>query len=198
MAKLLYQGHASVRLTSDSGVVIYIDPFAGTGYDKPADLILVSHQHGDHNRLGLPARKPDCAVIQNGDILQNGSYGTFNVKGVTITGFPAENKNHRREESVGFIITVDGKKLYHAGDTSKVPEMATLSDLCLDYALLPIDGKYNMDEKEAAECAALIRAGRTIPIHMAPGSTSLFSEEKAAAFSAPDKLIVRPGEEITL
>lgn len=44
MATLLYQGHGSLRLTTDSGKVIYIDPFAGEGYGAPADLILVTHQ----------------------------------------------------------------------------------------------------------------------------------------------------------
>ena len=58
MATLLYQGHGSLRLTTDSGRVIYIDPFAGEGYDAPADLILVTHQHHDHNCTDLPAKNP--------------------------------------------------------------------------------------------------------------------------------------------
>jgi L-ascorbate metabolism protein UlaG (beta-lactamase superfamily) len=51
MAKLFYQGHGSFRLTAADGQVVYVDPYAGEGYDLPADLILVSHQHGDHNQL---------------------------------------------------------------------------------------------------------------------------------------------------
>ena len=62
MATLLYQGHGSLRVTTDRGNVIYIDPFAGAGYDAPADLILVTHQHPDHNRTELPARQPGCVV----------------------------------------------------------------------------------------------------------------------------------------
>jgi len=50
---LLYQGHGSYRLTANDGRVIYVDPYAGGGYDAPADVILVTHGHGDHNKIGL-------------------------------------------------------------------------------------------------------------------------------------------------
>ena len=49
MPKLLYQGHGSYRLTADDGRTIYVDPYAGGGYDLPADIILITHQHSDHN-----------------------------------------------------------------------------------------------------------------------------------------------------
>lgn len=196
MAELLYQGNASVRITSDDGVVIYIDPFAGEGYDKPADIILVSHQHFDHNRIDLPSRKDSCAVIQNFDALKDGIYETFSLKGVKIAAFPASNKNHKREECVGYIVEVDGKKIYHAGDTSKVPEMNELNRLALDYALLPVDGKYNMDAEEAAECASMIGAAVSIPFHTDPGL--LFDESKTEGFKVNNRKVIRPNEEFTL
>ena len=196
MAKLLYQGHASVRITSDSGVVIYVDPFAGEGYDKQADIILVSHQHFDHNRIDLPSRKTDCVIIQNSDAIKDGVYQKFSVKGVTITAFPASNKNHKREDCVGYIIDVDGKKLYHAGDTSKLSEMGDLKRLSLDYALLPVDGKYNMDAAEAAQCASMIGASVSIPLHTDPDV--LFNEAKTTEFIVEGRRIVQPGEEFTM
>lgn len=57
MARLLFQGHGSFRIVTDGDVVIYVDPFAGNGYDLPADIILVTHQHGDHNRVDLVAKE---------------------------------------------------------------------------------------------------------------------------------------------
>jgi L-ascorbate metabolism protein UlaG (beta-lactamase superfamily) len=196
MARLLFQGHGSFRIVTASNVVIYVDPYAGTGYDLPADIILVTHQHGDHNQIKIVAKKPDCAIIQSQDALIEGKYQSFNIKGVVIMAVPAYNKNHRVDECVGYIISFDGLKLYAAGDTSKTSAMAGFPKLALDYALLPIDGVYNMGPAEAAECARLIKARHTIPIHMKPGA--LFDARMAEAFAAENKLVVPAGAEIEL
>jgi L-ascorbate metabolism protein UlaG (beta-lactamase superfamily) len=58
MAKLLYQGYGSYRITAADGCVIYVDPYAGDGYNESADFILVTHQHGDHNQIQLVKQKP--------------------------------------------------------------------------------------------------------------------------------------------
>jgi L-ascorbate metabolism protein UlaG (beta-lactamase superfamily) len=197
MAKLLYQGHGSYRLTTDAGVVIYIDPFAGKGYDLPADIILVTHQHRDHNQIELVAKKKDCLVISNQEALKNGKYQNFSIKGIQIDAVPAYNKNHKREESVGYVLSLDRIKIYASGDTSTTEEMKTLlPGYHLDYAVLPIDGFYNMDAKEASFCASLIGAKHTIPIHMKPGA--LFDRTTAETFDAPNRLIVEPSQEIEL
>ena len=76
--KLLYQGHGSLRITTDDGKVIYIDPFAGEGYDLPADLILVSHGHADHTAVDLITdRNEDCQVIYYTDALVNLNFRDF-------------------------------------------------------------------------------------------------------------------------
>jgi len=196
MAKLLFQGHGSFRITTDEGVVIYVDPYAGSGYDVPADIILVTHQHYDHNNIQLPARKSTCRVIQNDEALQNGVYKSFDIKGVNIQAVPAYNKNHSKDECVGYILSFDGLKLYAAGDTSTTEEMKEYSALNLDYALLPIDGVYNMDPEEATKCADLIAPKHAIPIHMIPGE--LFDQAKAESFKGKNRLIVKAGEEIEL
>lgn len=196
MAKLLYQGHGSLRLTSDSGVVVYIDPFAGKGYDEKADIILVTHQHMDHKLIHKPNHQSDCTIIQNFDALKNGEYLSFHVKGIHIEAVPAYNKNHPRHECVGFLVTVDGILCYFSGDTSKTIEMHDLAGRKIDYAFFCADGIFNMDPVEASECAKIVGATHSTPIHMAPGL--LFSEKKAEEFKAEGKLVMKPGEEIRL
>lgn len=196
MAKLLFQGHGSFRITTDEGVVIYVDPYVGSGYEMPADIILVTHQHGDHNQLQKPKRKSECVVIQNQDALQKGIYKSFDVKGVNIHAVPAYNSNHDRNQCVGYILTLDGIKIYAAGDTSATEEMKEYSSRNIDYLLLPIDGVYNMGPAEASRCADLIGAKYAIPIHMIPGA--LFDAKKTESFTAKNRLIVKAGEEITL
>lgn len=196
MAKLLYQGHGSARLETEDGVVIYIDPYAGKGYDKPADIILVTHQHGDHNRIDIVAKKQTCKIIQNNDVLIGGVYQKFNIYGVSVTAVEAYNKNHDPFKCVGYIVETDGKKIYFAGDTSATVQMKEFGEIKIDYALLPIDGIYNMNIEEAEKCSEIIKAGHTIPIHMSPGS--LFDINIAKKFKGFNALIVEAGEEINL
>lgn len=197
MAKLLYQGHGSFRLTSDSGIVLFIDPFMGTGYDLPADIILVTHQHEDHNQLRLITKKPGCTLISNFEALDGGKHNTFSVLGIGIEAVEAGyNKGHSREDSVGYIITMDGVKLYFSGDTSKTPQMASFAERKLDYAFLCADGFYNMNLDEAAECAELIGAKHNVPVHLKPGE--LFDREMAEQFKGPNRLIIEAGEEVEL
>jgi L-ascorbate metabolism protein UlaG (beta-lactamase superfamily) len=194
--RLLYQGHGSFRLTSQEGIVIYVDPFAGEGYDLPADIILVTHQHDDHNHVELPAQKEGCVIITEADALQNGVYQSFSIQGIEIEATEAGNQNHDPKNCVGYILAVDGIKLYFAGDTSTTEQMASFPERELHYALLPCDGRYNMGLEEAAACAELIGAKHNIPIHTKPGA--LFDRTIAEAFDAPNPLIVEAGEEIAL
>ena len=194
--KLYYFGHSSLRITTADGRVIYVDPYAGDGYDIPADLILISHQHEDHNQIDLVTQNPGCTVITNVEALAGGKHNTLTVGDITIEAVEASNINHDPNECVGFMITVDGIKLYFAADTSRTQAMDTFAARELDYALLPIDGFYNMDLEEAAECASLIGAKRIIPIHTKPGE--LFDRDRAEALDVANKLIVAPGEEIEL
>jgi len=196
MPKMYYQGHGSFRLTADDGRVIYVDPYAGDGYDLPADIILITHQHGDHNQIDLCTQKQDCRIITNVEALEGGVHNSIEVDGILFEAVEAMNKNHDPKECVGYIITLNGVKIYACGDTSKTGHMKTFAAKALDYAVLCGDGFYNMDPVEAAECAVLINAKKNILIHVKPGE--LFDRSIAETWSAPNKIIIEPGEEITL
>jgi len=197
MPKLLYQGHGSFRLVSDNGTVTYIDPFIGEGCELPADVILVTHQHADHNQISLITQKPGCTVISEAEALAGGKHNTFSLKGMEIEAVEAGyNKGHSPDNSVGYIITVDSLKLHFGGDTSKTPQMAEFAAKKLDYAFLCADGHYNMGLEEAAECAALIGAKHNVPIHLKPGA--LFDRARAEQFTGPNRMIIEDGEEVEL
>ena len=197
MSKLLFQGHGSFRIITDDGVVIYVDPFMGDGYELEADIILVTHEHNDHNHIELPAKK-DSTIIIRQDSLKNGKiYNKTSILGIEIEAVQAYNAKHDVTCCVGYVLRFDGLTLYASGDTSLTDDMKNkLPGYNIDYALLPIDGIYNMDAKEAIICADYINAKHTIPIHMKP--MELFDMDKALEFKHASSLIVEAGKEIDL
>lgn len=197
MSKLLFQGHGSYRITTDDGVVIYVDPFLGSGYEIEADIILVTHEHNDHNHVELPAKKDSTIIIRQGNLKNGTIYNKTHVCGVEIEAVEAYNKNHDKSVCVGYVLRFDGITLYASGDTSLTEDMKNkLPKYDIDYALLPIDGIYNMDAEEASICANYINAKHTIPIHMKP--MELFDIDCANRFIHKSRLIVKSGEEIDL
>ena len=197
--RLLYQGHGSLRIVTNEGKVIYVDPYAGEGYDLPADLILITHGHQDHTAVDLiGSRNDDCQIITYKDALVNGEYKTFDLGYVTVEAVQAgNNRNHSISECVGWLITLpDGIVIYATGDTSTTDQMAELADKNIDYAFFCCDGIYNMDMDEAIACAKLVNAKHSIPYHMAPGK--LFDRNRADRFDVPNRLIIPAGEEIVL
>ena len=197
--KLLYLGHASLRIITNEGKVIYIDPYAGDNYDLSADLILVTHDHYDHNDIAKVKNKnTDIKIITNKEALQNGKYQTFNLGYVKIETIEAGYNNyHNINECVGYILSLtDGVTIYIPGDTYLTPQMKKLGSRLIDYAFFPCDGKYTMNVKEAMKAAQLVNAKYSIPYHMNPGSN--FSEEIAYKFNVKNKLIIKPNEEIIL
>lgn len=199
---LLYMGHASIRITTPEGKVIYIDPFAGEGYEPAADLILVTHGHYDHYDLDKVVNKnPDCRTITWNEALAEGRHQSFDLGFAVVEAVEAgNNQYHSIDECVGYIVTLsDGTSVYVSGDTSATEQMSSLAEKEIDYAFFCCDGLYNMDLEEAAQCAGLVGAKHNIPYHMIPADGGkFFDRSRAEQFDVPDRMILEDGQEIEL
>ena len=198
MTRLYYLGHASWRITANDGRVIYVDPYGGKpfSYSVPADLILITHEHYDHNQLQLVPMKNGAKVLRSVRALTTGTYNSYDLGGIKVQALPAYNSHHLREECVGYLIEVDRIRIYHAGDTDFIPEMRNLSPLGIDYALLPCDGFYTMNTEDLDKAIEAINPKHAIPMHTHVGMD--FDEEVVKQIHTPKKIVVRPGEEIVL
>lgn len=167
-------GHDSFRV--DGAVTIYVDPWQVPAGAPQADLVLITHDHYDHCSPEDVRRisKADTVVVTiaaaakklKGDVRVVRPGDSLTVKGVPIEVVPAYNINKRFHPKsaghVGFIFTVGGQRIYHAGDTDFIPEMKNLQ---VDVALLPVSGTYVMTAAEAAEAAKAIKPQVAIPMH---------------------------------
>lgn len=175
---LRWLGHDSFRI--DYPLVIYLDPWRITPENPPADIILISHEHHDHcspedvERLRQEGTtiiaNPSAASKLEGQVTIMKAGDSLNVKGVQIDAVPAYNLEkpfHPKSAGhVGYILTINGERLYFAGDTDFIPEMR---ELHCDIALLPVSGIYVMDAVEATQAAEAIRARISIPMHYGAG-----------------------------
>ena len=194
---MVFLGHSSVKIKTSDAKVIYIDPYAGSEYADSADIVLITHQHSDHNQLNLVRRKAACTVITNVEAIQNNSYKSFTVGNVRIDAVAAYNVNHPKSASVGFVLEFNGIRLYHAGDTGLISEMADLAGRNITYALLPMDGIYTMTPEEATQAASRIKAQYYVPIHTMPPPDT-YSDAIVARFTVSNKIIVKNGQAIAL
>lgn len=201
-AALLYQGQASIRIVTDEGKVIYIDPYAGDVYDLPADLILVTHSHFDHSQTDkVEYRNEGCQIITQKEAVLNGKHQIFDLGYVMVEAVEAGyNPFHDVNQCVGYVLTFsNGKSVYVTGDTSTTEQMPLLAEKEIDYAFFCCDGVYNMGLEEAAECAEMVSAKHNIPYHMTTTTTGRpFDRELAEQFVVENRLIIEDGEEILI
>jgi L-ascorbate metabolism protein UlaG (beta-lactamase superfamily) len=175
--------HACIKIITSSGKIIYIDPFQ-VSEDK-ADYIFITHEHYDHCSIADIKKiiKPETVVITVPDcqsklsglkfkelkLVKPGSSGK--LEHLDYQAVPAYNLNkqfHLKEHQwVGFILKIDGKLLYHTGDSDVIPEMKHI--VGLDVIFVPVSGHYVMDSSEAAKLVNFLKPKIAVPMHYGAG-----------------------------
>jgi len=205
---VIWLGHASFEIETESNIM-YIDPYEGEYKDK-ADLILVSHSHYDHfdtskikNVRGdntLVIAPDDCTSKIEGNVKSLKPGEKFSINNIMVEAVDAYNYKrfkspgnpfHPMGFGVGYLVTIEEKTIYHAGDTDFVPEMKSLKNIYL--ALLPSGGTYTMDNQEAIEATLTIKPKFVIPMHRWDTNPNEFKEEVEAK-SETKVILLKPGE----
>ncbi len=176
--------HASLRIQYD-GIEIQVDPVVkyppATDYARfpKADVILVTHEHFDHfDRKAIDALKKDATqIVANPPVQKMLGFGTAMTngesrviaKGMSLSAVPAYNTTagrtqfHPKGRDNGYVLTMDGLRIYIAGDTEDIPELADLKDI--DVAFLPCNQPYTMTPEQAAKAARTIKPKVLFPYH---------------------------------
>jgi L-ascorbate metabolism protein UlaG (beta-lactamase superfamily) len=182
--QLRWLGHDSFLL--EGPATIYFDPWHLPEDLPEADIVLVSHEHGDHCSPEDVAkvRGPETAVLASqaaasqlpdpvramhpGDEVIVGEVVVRAVPAYNVNKFRAPGRPFHPQEAQhnGYVVQVGGERLYFAGDTDHIPEMG---DIECDVALLPVSGTYVMTAAEAAQAAAAIGPQVAVPMHYGAG-----------------------------
>jgi len=187
--KIKWLGHDAFRIETDK--TVYFDPYQVASAPQ-ADLILVTHEHFDHcspedvTRIQgggtVIVTEKDSAGKLSGDVRVVQPGDSITVDDVTIEAVPAYNVNksfHPKANGwLGFIVEMEGVRVYHAGDTDFIPEM---KDFKVDIALLPVSGTYVMTADEAVQAALAIKPALAIPMHY---GAIVGGDRDAAAFKS--------------
>lgn len=175
-----YVGHSCFSLEGSRKVLI--DPMPEAAASVDADLVLVTHAHGDHLGITVDLKKQTVAIHELANYLSRKGVpavgmnigGTYAADGVKVTMVPALHSSSVTENGVdlymgsaaGFVVEMDGIVVYHAGDTGLFSDMKLIHDLYHpDVALLPVGGHYTMGPAEAMIAAEWVGAPLVIPMH---------------------------------
>jgi L-ascorbate metabolism protein UlaG (beta-lactamase superfamily) len=194
--KITCIGHGTLMFTF-SGKIIHIDPvFRYANYTKmpKADLILITHEHGDHlddvaiqdltkegTEIICTSKCLEQLNTEGSIIMKNGDIET--VQGIKIEAVPAYNIKHMRSENSpfhpkgegnGYVLTFGDKRVYVAGDTENTPEMKALKNI--DVAFLPMNLPYTMTPEMVADAAKTFKPRVLYPYHFGNTDTTQLVE----------------------
>ena len=185
--KIVWLGHDSFRI--DASKTIYLDPYQVSSGPK-ADLIMITHDHFDHcspddvAKIQQPGTvivtEKDSAKKLTGDLREIKPGESLVVDEVKVEAVPSYNTDkefHPKKNAwLGFIIEIQGVRVFHAGDTDFIPEMNGFN---VDIALLPVSGTYVMTADQAVKAALAISPKLAIPMHY---GTIVGSDQDAITF----------------
>ena len=216
--RLTWLGHACVMLEGPKRVLI--DPYIPAGIlDVSPDLVAITHGHDDHMGEAIRLNRKTVAITEIGKYLRSKGLtvetmnlgGTLTVDGVSFTMTPALHSSWLEScgfgfyggAACGFVVGMDGVRVYHAGDTALFSDMRLIGELYRpDVALLPIGGRFTMGPKEAMMAANLVGARTVIPIHYNtwPAITQDADRFKQAIERTTDLkvMVLEPGQSVTL
>ena len=169
---LTFLGHDCFRIKAEK--VIYFDPFKLGKNEEKADIIFLTHNHFDHTSPDdiKKIEKEETIFVTPLDSYEHHSVRCMRpgekeeINGVSVEAVPAYNIGktfHPKQNNwLGFIITINGKRVYHTGDSDVIPEMKSVkADVCL----MPVSGVYVMTAEEAASISKIIKPKLAIPMH---------------------------------
>lgn len=164
--KIKWLGHAAFLITSEEGLKIITDPYSvggGINYGKieeSADIVVVSHKHGDHDNVSTVKGKPEIVDAP----------GSRRVKGVDFRGIPSyhdEAKGRQRGANIIFCFTVDGMRICHLGDLGHQLDTSQIAAIDgVDILLIPVGGFYTIDAKGATKVCEKLSPRVAIPMHL--------------------------------
>lgn len=177
---IIWYGQSAIKITYlDKN--LYVDPFKVPSGSPKSDVILITHSHSDHlseESLRI-IYKDDCIIYAPDDCCvklkemgfsnchsikpgESIKYGNMSVE--AVPAYNTEKTNHPKQNKwVGYIITMDGIRIYHPGDTNRVPEMKQLH---CDIAFMPLGQTYTMSGvEEAVDAVCDVKASVAVPFH---------------------------------
>ena len=211
-------GHSAIKIKASK--IIYIDPFLTgnpTASLSPeeiteADIIIVTHHHGDHLGDAFPICKRTGATLvsihevavqaEAEGIPTEGMNigGTVDVKGVKVHMVTATHSAEEGDPS-GVVVQVDGKMLYHAGDTGLTYDMKLVGEFFHpDLSFLPIGDRYTMGINSASKAVEFCQTKKVIPIHYNTFPIISCDPEdfKKKVGDTAEVIILNPGDTYTL
>lgn len=206
--KITYFGHACFLLESREGKRILIDPFNDqVGYPVPrvaADLVLVSHEHFDHNYVQAVTGSP--RVIRGlGDDGKEFADVRETVEGIRVVGLPSYHDSERgaqRGKNVMFRIEVDGLKILHCGDLGHDLESTNFHEgvykgaLRPDILMIPVGGHYTIDARTAELVVNRLQARVVIPMHYRTEANPSWPLAGVEPFLAGKRNVTRVGHRV--